>query len=1216
MLKALELVGFKSFADKTRFEFPAGITVVVGPNGSGKSNIVDAMKWVLGEQSAKSLRGKDMADVIFKGSGTSSSGRKASNSAEVTIILDNSGQTFSYDANEIHLTRRVYRSGEGEYLINGQACRLKDIRDLCRGTGISTDGYSLIEQGKVDRMLQASPKDRRAIFEEAAGISRFKAKKIETQRRLARVEQNLLRLSDIVEEVENRYRSVKAQASKAARYREYTDRLQSLRTQIGLSDWWRISDRLNDLTEQRTQWEGQLDSLSTEIAEFKSEEQRCDDEFSSVDEHAQRLEHDAASNRELIATLESADEHQRTRCTELESQQRQLVKQLAEQRQRINELNIKIGSETREFEESELQFLDASQLLDSLTTSFDQLDQELADLKTRNETARKNHFGLMRSVAEVGKEVSGAESEYQNLGSRADKLKLQKEHLLLDAQAQESELADLEAQEVKLANEVEARDSDLSTQKQRLEEEKDHLARLEKELAPLSNEHVGATQRAEVLQELETRLEGLNTGVKDLLERSRKSTEGPLGDVCGLVADLIQVNVQHAPLIDVALGEAAQHLVIDGDRLVLMLSDDKLELTGRVGLIELEPPGGRPLPEGPDLNGTTGVVGRIADLVQVNAIYQPLVRRLLGNTWLVTGLADALRLRKAGMVQSRYVTLSCQLIETDGTILTGPRANVAGLVSRRSELRALKRRIVDLDQQIETLQQLVLERRESIDTEQSKFEQMFAEHTEYASLLSDQRVMSNSARQTFERTRSQLTGVATELESTQAELTECTTRLDRLRHDVTSKEADVTRSEEEIKSTATRISQIESEREAKADSFTSAKVRVAKCEQTLENMQKRLAQFMDQQKERQSGIDVIQNELNACRARWVETNRAILAGTSELAILHCEKQRLTRETRLLVKRRQAVLEQRALVADRLRKKQDQRQHFEKKSHEMELQCNQLELERETLASRLREDYGIELSKLETPSSDDEIHQREEIDQEIESLRRKINTIGAVNMEALNELDDLEARYNSLSGQYEDLVEAKESLDRIIHKINADSRRLFTETLNAIRENFQNLYRHSFGGGRADLVLEEGVDLLESGVEIIATPPGKPEFNNSLLSGGEKALTAVSLLMAIFQYRPSPFCVLDEVDAPFDEANIGRFIDVLGGFLASTKFVIVTHSKKTMTAATTLYGVTMQESGVSKRVSVKFDDVSEDGQISSEAIDRSGHGDDENERGVA
>ncbi|HND55562.1 MAG TPA: chromosome segregation protein SMC, partial [Pirellulaceae bacterium] len=406
-----------------------------------------------------------------------------------------------------------------------------------------------------------------------------------------------------------------------------------------------------------------------------------------------------------------------------------------------------------------------------------------------------------------------------------------------------------------------------------------------------------------------------------------------------------------------------------------------------------------------------------------------------------------------------------------------------------------------------------------------------------------------------------------------------------------------------IQATESNVADLDARRQQTMQRLSAEQIELAKNDQRCHGLRAQLEQIDRDEQQRRRSLEAARHQWEQSLERHRQSERQILRASAELATLYLHKERETRDSRELLRRRDELVAERASLNDEMQALRRSSRKIEDERHERQLAVNAVGHERQTLLERMREDYNIDLAAQDGPLSGEQLQEREQVEEEIASLRKRIQGIGSVNLDALAELDELESRYSSLSGQFEDLKQAKESLERIIQKINADSRRLFLETLEKIRVNFQTLYRRAFGGGRADIVLEEGADVLEGGVDILATPPGKPSFSNSLLSGGEKALTAVALLLAIFQFRPSPFCVLDEVDAPFDEANIGRFIDVLKDFLSFTKFVIVTHSKKTMTSATTLYGVTMQESGVSKRVSVQFEDVSEDGHIRREAVDR-------------
>ena len=1210
MLKALELYGFKSFADKTRFEFPPGITVVVGPNGSGKSNIVDAMKWVLGEQSAKGLRGKDMADVIFKGSG-GPSGRKPLNSAEATLVLDNEDGRFELDSTEILVTRRVYRSGEGEYLINGEPCRLKDIRNLFRGTGAGTDAYSLIEQGKVDRLLQASPKDRRAIFEEAAGVSRFKAKKVETQRRLARVDQNLLRLSDIVEEVENRLRAVRAQASKAVRYREHTERLQELRTFVGMTDWRRLSERLTTLEDEQVDFQSTLESWSEQVEQAEATLLELDERLNEIAEKA--VHDDAALNevRQGIAEQESKWRLHQTRGREVEEQVTPLRRQLIQQRLRLREIQSQLDQQDQRLIDAELAFRESADRVNELES---QLEVAAADLTAARQQREVDSSQLVETQQQLNALESRREvlrHEMQQLEASLDKLQVKIQSWSLDETELSQQHQQLLAEQSRLQEEMESRNTELAHARQQKDRATQRLEELNQKIAKLQSDYNGVQQRASVIEELEDKLEGLNSGVKQALRESQQDRQGPFGGVVGLVADLIQVNVQHASIVDTALGEMAQHLVIEDDRLINELAHGELSLEGRVGMIRLghfRSPG----VQRQDLSGVEGVIGRADQMVQTHPSYRDLATQLLGGTWLVKSLQVALRLREERAQDVRLITLDGQIVDVDGTLVLGPKGRGLGLVSRRSELRALKREIQELEEELDLLQTQVIDVRGDLQQRTEQVEQLQNQQEELSRALSDQQLMCQSTQQ-------KLSQVQTDLKEYREQATQQQERFEIVETELSQSEASASLGEQrlaEIQSNLAELDQqlktLEKSTESDAKALTQCKVEMAKREQQLSHEEGKAADSQRDWQERHQAVEDLSQQLQRLRIASEQANLGQLEATSALAKLSLNLEQGTRATRtreLERNERQAERRDSNKLVEDLRGKQHK---LEGELHKIELELSQLNLERSTLAERLSDDYGIDISTVEIELTEEEARERDDIEVEIETLRRKINSIGAVNLDALDELEDLEARFGGLDAQYQDLTQSKEMLEKIIDKINLDSRKLFAETLEAIRVNFQSLYRRSFGGGKADLVIEEGVDILEAGIDIVATPPGKPEFSNSLLSGGEKALTAVSLLMAIFQHRPSPFCVLDEVDAPFDEANVGRFVEVLNGFLDSTKFIIVTHSKKTMTAADTLYGITMQESGISKQVSVRFEDVSEDGHISEEAVHRESSGETDEE----
>lgn len=1215
MLKALELIGFKSFPDKTRFEFPPGITVVVGPNGSGKSNVVDAMKWVLGEQSARSLRGKEMADVIFKGSAQGK--RKPANTAQVTIIFDNSNRLLPVDEVEVHVTRRVYRSGEGEYLINGQACRLRDVRDLFRGTGVGTDAYSLIEQGKVDSLLQASAKDRRAIFEEAAGISRFKAKKVEAERRLERVEQNLLRLSDIVEEVETRLKRLRSQATKATRYKEYTDRLQSLRTHVGRVDWQRLSEQLQGIETRLTSLQQEIETSQAELEEVEARIAAEETEISSNEQALREVETSAGRYREQIAASRSTvaqqsqtlhDLHEelsrgRDRLCAARSKARELVSQLEQVR------GTHAAAESA-FEQHRLEF-ERRRLL------WHQRSAELTELRRQTEIRRADFVERMRVAADVGNKIAGLELQRETVREAIQKssslveeanrrLAVAEENCeasVREAENSRSEVSALERRITELESQAETRSAVIE----------DSI----RQLGDLRERQTAQLARADVLREFEARMEGVGGGVKQVLAAAREGDARYAG-VRGMIADIVRVtSAEMAGMVDVALGERAQHLVVAGQQLFDLLEREQIDFPGRVGFLRLQSTPPPPSAGWVNLEGQSGVIGRADRFVETSSEYQHLVGWLLRDTWFVESLADAIQFHRTVSAPIRMVTRRGELLDRDGRLVVGPLEHGVGLISRRAELREIERQARELEVEIARQHAELEGQKEQLTRRQSERNDLIAEKQVLAQALSRLELHVATATERAEQSRRERKRSAEELEQATRQLAETERLWSENRDQLAQLESTIRGLEEQLGSDRESTSQLEEQLQVQQLEVTQWEVEVAKSEQRVEALKLQRTQLEQDQKDREDQQRATTDELVRSQQRLQDAELHILGAQTQIAEQSIAEQACRQEIELLAQQQIRLKQQRGSLHQQASQLRDRLHDAETQRHAVQLDGQRIKHQRDTLFSRLEEDYGVSVAELEEQPTEEETPQRDEIDREIDELRRKISNLGAVNMDSLEDLNELQQRYETLSTQYQDLVESKESLNKIITKINADSRRLFTETLEVVRANFGVLFRKMFGGGKADIVLEEGVDILEAGVDLVATPPGKHSLSLSLLSGGERALTAVALLLAIFQYRPSPFCVLDEVDGPLDEANIGRFIDVLREFLQWTKFVVVTHSKRTMTAAHTLYGITMQESGVSKRVAVRFEDVGEDGVISDAAVRRSQPDDpSDDERGAA
>ena len=1191
MLKALELAGFKSFADRTRFDFPDGITVVVGPNGSGKSNIVDAMKWVLGTQSAKALRGKEMSDVIFKGSQT----RGPAGAAEVSIIFDNPDGVLPVDAPEVRVTRRVYRSGEGEYLINNQAVRLKDVRDLIRGSGIGIDAYSLIEQGKVDKMLQAGAKDRRAIFEEAAGISRFKAKKIEAERRLTRVQGNLTRLADIVDEVALRLKNLRAQASRAERYRQSSERMRELRTQLAWTDWTGLSaeiDRLQNELDAAKQNRDRLDALRGELM---GQRRTADVELQRIATASAELEVSLTRFQNDNAKISGDLRGESATITTL----RQNVRDVnAEGRRTTREMRaIRIELErSRGQEDRDGRAVDAlRQQLRDAERQRDDISKEWEDLRARRSECQQTHLRLTRHLADLGAADMKAAARGAAAARSLQELSQRRHRAADDAGQAETMLREATTRASGAKQSRKEVENQWNLIRAAVEESRRTLDRRRDELADLQIEHERVSERLKVLRDLEEKQTGLSGGVREILSRL-KEDQTLHRSIRGLVADVIQTDVETAVWVDAALGEQTQAIVTRDGVLQQQILDGRLEIPSRVALVRMDELPRRRPGDRIRLDGMRGVVGRADRIVKYQDADETLVRHLLSSTWIVDSLDTAMGLRKLAGAGLRFVTVHGELLDSDGTLIVGPMTGSGGLVRRRSETSDATERVEHLASQLGAGREAWRALEGQLESQSAELLRLQSElqsaSAAEAAAVAEQRHrkeavdQKNIARDDLENAAREAARERDEAQNESERLTKSIAdhrdQLQSLDDDMVHLDEMIGQSDESLSAVAEGLMQLNVEL-ARVDGDYQTSVR------QREATEQKLADVRRQNEANGQQRKTFARRKTQTHHRWVTAGDRLAQNAWDVQQTQGAIRDLQRQSTLVrSKHGNVIAAAEAAISDAA--------SAAAAVQTLESRLESARLERERTADRLAEDYEIDLRHEEVPDEFAPPEDREAVEREIANLRGQLHKSGNVNLEALAELEELQARYDHLHGQYQDLTAAKESLQRMIGRINADSKRLFMDTLEAIRVNFTQLYRKSFGGGHADLILEEGEDPLEAGVEIVATPPGKPSFNNSLLSGGEKALTAVALLMAIFKYRPSPFCVLDEVDAPFDEANIGRFVTVLNEFLDHSKFVVVTHSKKTMTAATTLYGVTMQESGVSKQVSIRFEDVSDDGEI--------------------
>lgn len=1213
MLKRLELIGFKSFADRTTFDFAPGITAIVGPNGSGKSNIVDAVRWILGEQSAKSLRGGEMADVIFNGS----SSRKSFGMAEVTMTFDNRALTvitgqaepdqaqrrpLAIDTEEVQITRRVYRDGQGEYLINGQICRLKDIKDLFLGSGAGTSAYCIIEQGRVDALLQASTKDRRIIFEEAAGISRFKAKKLETLRKLERVEQNLERLADIVNEIDKQLRSTRLQAAKAERYQEYTRELQELRVSLGLQDY-------HQLTLQLRQQQQALDELRASLNQSESQVQCWERELAELEQSLARLdlqldetESVLTQARQEIARIEAILSHQNAVSDQLEQDLARTRQLRGEACSRLATLELASRLAEQEWHGVSQSESVQQRTCQTLDTQLSATVQQLAELRQLVVNDQTLHLESMRLAARLQNTVSSLGGQAESLQRERDRLQAKTEQACQNLASVDLELTGLCAAEEQLHTRLglarqmlAGRLRERAQLRTQLESTNDLLA----SLRALRSERIG---RIEVLEGLERQQEGLSAGVRDIVALlNDDSPNGPgaqlATSVIGLVADLLTVPHDAAPLIDLALAESAQRFVVrDLACVESALRQCEQPLAGRVGFIPLQVGSGW-------LRHHSGSAA-IASLPTADRLVRceradlaELPRQLLGQTLIVPDLATARQIAATlpPDLCLRYVTRQGELLDVDGSLTVGSHQASSGILSRKAELRELREQVAELDSRIATVEAMLAEYREkcdSLDEPIRSLEQEINVLTEEAGNLRGRIVQHRKNRDELHRdvtlNRGEMADIQTELAQIQA-------RLEQARLEADQAETQTVHIQQRLEQTERQIRTLEHERAQLQQQATAAQIALAQVQERVAASAHRHAQLCRDLQERRNDVQALDTHQQQTQTRLADAQLALLTASAELAVQYQVKEHAQFQLAVIRSQRESTLLYRRQLAEQTQSVRSQRDQRQTDAHTLELAVRDLEFRRNGILERLREDYGLDLATEYAQRQPESLPTVDAVqtNEQIESLKRKLKSLGTVNLESLDELANVEKRAKELQTQVDDLTAGKRSLQEIIAQINADSRRLFSETYASVRGHFQELFRKLFGGGMADILLEDESDILESGIEIVARPPGKELRSISLMSGGEKTLTAVALLLAIFRNKPSPFCLLDEVDAALDEANTTRLASVLREFLDRSHFIIITHKKRTMAAADVLYGITMQESGISKQVSVRFEDWPED-----------------------
>ncbi|WP_437206418.1 chromosome segregation protein SMC [Planctomicrobium sp. SH664] len=1241
MLKSLELFGFKSFADRTLFEFSPGITCVVGPNGSGKSNVVDAIKWILGDQSAKSLRGKEMSDVIFNGA----AGRRGSGFAEATLTFDNANGLLGIDAAQVQIGRRLYQSGDSEYLLNRASVRLKDIRDLFMGTGAGTAAYSIIEQGRVDQILQANPTTRRLVFEEAAGISKFKSRRVDAERRLERVAQNLLRLTDIVDQVESQLNSTRSQATKAARFRELSVELKAAWTGLAADDCRLLARNLDVQFNEIEELTAQLNEVQGHIQSLEAGRRQSDERLHWLENEVGRRERELAAEKTVIAAHEATIRHQTARCEEIQIELGRLRRQRFELVRQVDFARIELLGTSKRLAEFEEQFLRSQVELNQRESQLSELDQLAEERRQRISLQRRELAAAQAERRRWGERLVVIGSQAESLLQNQDQLQQRREtaqQLLAAArQERESQQNALDLAEAALKGHRDLL-SNSQTARTRLIQQRDETTR---SLRDLRERRSAAEARLTVLEELEQKQEGIAIGVREILKRSETSHYPPWNKVLGLVRDLIEVPMDLAPIIDAALGERAQLIAVSSlDSMIEYLNRGAPPIEGRVGFVSIAPF----QPENSvsrvlklrlneyDLTGTPGVYGRADRLVKEREPAEGLATSVLGDTWIVETLDVACRVMESSPPHLRFVTLQGELIGADQQLFVGTMPHESSIISRKSELRQLKNEIQQLHRSIEAATERHAILTENLENRSGELTSLEAELQRLSNAVTECATRLSGQAQEVDRIERDCSELAAQL----AQLAERSEQLAAERQQADEKIAALELAEQEVVAALDadqqHMEEVTALLQQTHQSMKSEQLELAKHEERLKSLRDTQSRLARDQQGRQQQVDEISRRLQETQRSRQKAEFEILAAEAGQALHALKLEAIAQGLRGFLAERDELRRNRSETARVEETHHKQRRLLVDRQHALEFEVQKQQHQLKTLSDRIYEEFQLSLEELansgvsayqqflveqygsassravieeagepalETEESAgtsalvpsfEEV--RPELEARVDRLRRKIKMMGNVNTDALESLEELENRYQSLSTQLKDLQEAKGSLEEIIRRINHESKRIFIETFETIRGHFQELFRKLFGGGDADIILENPDDVLECGIDIVARPPGKELRSMSLLSGGEKTMTAVGLLFAMFRSKPSPYCILDEVDAALDEANVDRYVTVLKEFVSMTQFIVITHRKRTMTAADVLYGVTMEQAGVSKRIAVKFDDVRDNGEI--------------------
>ena len=1177
-LKSIEVQGFKSFANKIVFEFHNGITGIVGPNGSGKSNVADAVRWVLGEQRVKQLRGGSMQDVIFAGT----ENRRPLSYAYVAITLDNSDHQLPVDYEEVTVSRRLYRSGESEYLLNGTACRLKDINELFYDTGIGKEGYSIIGQGQIDRILSSRPEESRELFDEATGIVKFKRRKNTAQKKLEDEKQNILRINDILAELEKQLGPLERQSETARQYLKKKETLKIYDVNMFLLETDRLSEQLLALTEKAETAQVNLNETTQEYEKIKREHSRIEEELEELNSSLDRAK-EAASQNDL-------SRQQMEGQIELLKEQIKSVRSGEEQKQ--GRLSL-IGADILERRETRKRFTEEQKQLDAQLKQVSSVSlaagEKLRKIRSQIDELNREAEESKNAIISLLNERASTKGRLQRYDAMQEQAQLRKAELtqkLLEARSSEETQRESFEQHQKELEKVSSRILELTASQREKEEEAEsfrrQLGKLNEELEIGQSAFHRESSRLESLRNMAERYDGYGSSIRKVMEQKGKHP-----GILGVVADLIKVDQKYETAVETALGGNIQNIVTDDEQTAKEMIDFlKKNRFGRATFLPLTSVGNRDNFPKKEALKEKGAVGLASTLVETDKKYAGIVSYLLGRVLVAEHIDDAIRIARKYGHSLHIVTLEGEYLSPGGSMTGGAFRNASNLLGRRRELE-------QLEENVRRLEQDMKDAREQIEDLKEKRRKSRREAEELNTRLQEQFLLQNTAKLNADQAGKRLKEIEESYGGLQTELAQLEEQFQDIRQSRQSIAEELQVSEAQEKEREEKIAKAQ-------ESLEECKKQEADCIREAEEVHLEVANLTQKAEFAGENVARLDREIDRLRSEEEELKAGVLEGskdvkakeegilalTGQIEQLTARSKELARETEELSGKREALMNGQKEFFSRREELSEQRNLLDKEVFRLNSQREKLEEAADAQASYMWDEYELTYN-MACPMRNMEFTDAGSLKKQIAALKDEIRKLGDVNVNAIEDYKNLSERYTFMSGQRDDLVKAEETLLGIIQELDTGMRRQFEEQFAKIRVEFDKAFRELFGGGKGTLELEEESDILEAGVRIIAQPPGKKLQNMMQLSGGEKALTAISLLFAIQNLKPSPFCLLDEIEAALDDSNVGRFAKYLHKLTNNTQFIIITHRKGTMEAADRLYGITMQEKGVSALVSVNL-----------------------------